>query len=391
MMQPGRYDDLSNAEYHGGVGTSKSGLDLLHKCPDLFKWAGEHREERQPTPAQEFGTAYHMIVLEPAEFVRTYCLALRPQDVPGAIEDRDVLVGMVAKLNESRRPKLPTTGDKATLVARILEAEAADYAAGTLDAAFMHSEAGLSAMKGDALKAILVGLNESRQGLLPISGTRHELADLLRANGTPVTLWSDVQAEWLKNNGHRTVLSGEDWDTLHAMRDKLMAHPAAAAILRRPGRAETSFYWVDPETGETMRCRPDWLTDCGILGDLKTTEDASPQGFKYSIQKYRYDVQHPLYMDGIGHAIKQARLDMLAPRRFVFIGQEKKPPYLVGVYELDPEDVELGRMEYRADLYKLRECRTTDKWPGYGDGVQRISLTQWHRQETAIAASATIH
>jgi len=199
-----------------------------------------------------------------------------------------------------------------------------------------------------------------------------------------------VQAEWLANNADRIVISPEDWATLHAMREKLMAHPAAGRLLRKRGAPERSFYWVDIETGELLRCRPDYLTDCGIIVDLKTARDASEDGFISSIQSYRYDVQHPFYVDGITAAIEQACLDRVKPKAFVFIGQEKEAPYAVGVYWLDPEDVELGRMEYRADLRKLAECRTANAWPGYGDGIQQISLTSWHRQKTALASAPQV-
>lgn len=376
-IRPGVYD-LSNDAYHGGPGTSKSGLDLLHKSAELFAYAkSADAAERKPTPAQAFGSAYHAIVLEPDVFARTYCLALRPQDVPEAIDDREQLVAMVQALNAKRLPKLPTTGAKDVLVDRII-------AARDEQGIFENREI-LGTATGAALKHEIDILNADRAGLLPVSGSRHDLADLLRANGVAVTLWSDVQAEWLRNNAERVVLSQADWEALHAMRDKLFEHPAARALLTKRGRAEQSFYWVDLQTGELLRCRPDYLTHCGIVVDLKTTRDASPDGFASSIQNYRYDVQHPFYLDGIAAAIEQGKLDRPAPRSFVFVGQEKEPPYSVGVYWLDPEDVELGRLEYRADLARLAECRTADRWPGYGDDVQMISLKAWHRQQTAIA------
>lgn len=391
-IRPGCYTDLPNEAYHHGPGTSKTGLDIINKSAEKFHHLKAVATiEREPTDAQAFGSAYHAIILEPEVFARTYCLSLRMQDVPDAVDDRDVLVSMVTKLNESRLAKLPTTGDKATLVARIIEVEAAELAAGRMQEDAVYSEAWLATLKGAELKAILEGKNESRQGLLSVSGTRHDLASLLRANGVAVTLWSDVLAEWEQNNPGRIVLSEDDWNTLHAMREKLMSHPAARALLSKKGRSEMSFYWKDKKTGELLRVRPDFYTDCGIIVDLKTARDASPEGFVSSIQSYRYDVQHPFYIDGVNAAIDQAKLDIAKARRFIFIGQEKEPPYSVGVYELDPEDVELGRHEYRNDVEKLHACREADKWPGYGDGVQRISLTEWHRKKTALAVAPTVH
>lgn len=386
-MKPGVYAGIPNAEYHGGPGISKSGLDLIHRSPMHYHAVvTAANDNHESTAAQAIGTAAHMLILEPAEFVKTYCLGLRPQDVPHAIEDRDQLVAMVAKLNEGRLPKLATTGSKADLVARIKEAKALETAE-TLAATGYDPDA-LDGMKGDELKTILVNLNTTRDGLLPTSGSRHDLADLLRANGVEVTLWSDVQAEWLQNNQNRIVLSQDQWDQLHAMRDAVWNHPAASGVLQR---------------GNNM------------VVDLKTTDDASLEGFSKSIANWRYDVQHPYYLDGLCEAIEQSggelpeaavigaaelsaywidketgvlcrcRPDFWRgyPKHFIFIAVEKKPPYAVGVYKLDEESVELGRAQYRTDLRVYAECKANDKWPGYGDKIQTISVPGWHANKNA--------
>jgi exodeoxyribonuclease VIII len=390
-IRPGVYD-LTNDAYHSGPGVSKSSLDLIHKSAELFAFVhSDEAPERESTPAQDFGTAYHMIVLEPDLFYRTYTLGISMADAPEAIDDREQLVAMVAKLNEGRLPKLATSGSKAELVARILEAQEQEMRnAGPGELVLIRDVAELEAKKGAELKEIIEALNVNRAGLLSVSGSRHDLAALLRANGVAVTLWSDVQSEWLRNNEGRRIISAEDWKTLHAMRDKLMEHPAAGALLRKPGRCEMSFYAIDAKTGELVRCRPDYFTDCGLALDLKSALDASFDGFVSAIQNHRYDVQHPFYIDTINAAIEQAKLKRERAREFIFIAQEKKPPYAVGVYCLDPEDVELGRLEYRADLQRLQQCRESNRWPGYGDNIQRISLKAWHRNETANAVKATL-
>lgn len=388
-MKPGVYSGIPNADYHGGPGISKSGLDLIRRSPLHYKCVVDGANDNQPTPAQMIGTAAHCLILEPQEFAKHYCLALRPQDVPHAIEDRDQLVAMVAKLNEGRLPKLPTGGSKADLVDRILEnslvlkhPEGADL------------RAELEKAKAADLKAIIETANTERPGLISTSGNRHELADLLRANGVQVTLWSDVQAEWLQNNGHRTVLSPEQWDQLHRMRDAVMSHPAASGVLER-GR--------------------------NVVVDLKTTDDASREGFSRSIATWRYDVQHPYYLDGLREAIAQSGGELPAeavegaaelsaywvddatgmlcrcrpdfwrgePKHFVFIAVEKKPPHAVGVYVLDEESVELGREQYRSDLRRYAECMANDNWPGYGEKIQTISVPEWHAAKTARLLDAS--
>ena len=360
ITEPGVYSCIDNAAYHTGPGISKSGLDLIHRSPLHYKYLIDAANDNPPTPAQALGTAAHMLILEPAAFVQQYCLALRPSDVPHAIDDRDQLVAMVAKLNEGRLPKLPTGGTKSEQIDRILE-----HGTGNRDE--------LEQCKATDLKAMIEQFNVRRDGLLPTSGSRHELADLLRANGVDVTLWSDVQAEWLANNQGRTVLSQEAWEQLHAMRDAVMEHPAANALLTGiPGKAELSVYWNDPDTGELCRCRPDFWRDDDLLIDLKTTEDASQEGFSKSIANWRYDVQDPYYQDGVQLATGRK------PRGFVFIAVEKRPPYAVGVYTLDDESRALGRAQYRADLRRYAACRQANEWPGYGNKIQSICVPAWH-------------
>ena len=382
-MKPGVYDSLSNSEYHGGPGVSKSMLDIIANQSPMhlnFVRTASNDNVREPTPAQMLGTAFHCLLLEPAVFVREYCLGLRQADVPHAIGDRDTLVAMVAKLNETRLPKLSTTGTKDELVARIVAAEMEEFGRRSV------VTEGCSVAE---LKAVITSQNERRPGLLSDKGTMSELRDILNANGHQVTLWADVKAEWLANNGHRIVLDQDTWDQLHAMRDAVMAHPAASALMNMAGGvAERSVYWTDPATGELCRCRPDWwIQPRGIIVDVKTTEDASPEGFAKSIGGWRYHVQHPFYLDGINEMRRQVQDQDVgeefptalppAVKSFVFLAVEKKAPHAVGVYALDEASVMLGRAQYRQDLDVYAECQATGTWPGYGDRIQAISVPSW--------------
>lgn len=402
-MNPGVYSDISNAAYHGGLGESKSLLDLVNISPVHYRArkiaANDNEEPREPTPSQRFGTAFHAMLLEPDEFVRSHCLALRTTDVQcegPLIENRDQLVALVEELNTGRKAKLSTSGSKDDMVTRIMEArdmepdQRADQRENVL--------ANLNGMKAADLKGIIASLNEKRQGLLSTTGTIPELAQTLRDAGRQVTLWSEVKAQWLSNNGHLTVLTQEEWDELHRMREAVMAHPAARALMTgAPGVAEQSVYWRDPATGLLCRCRPDFWRRDGIVVDLKTCDDASLDGFMRSIAKWRYHVQHPFYLDGIGLMQSQHQTPLpdfahARPKAFVFLAVERGARVVdgvalgVGVYMLDSESVELGRQEYQRNLKSIAECHKAEKWPGYGDNIQAISLPAWKLKQLAEAA-----
>lgn len=403
-MKPGIYRGLPNDLYHGGPGISKSGLDLIRKSPAHYRAVvtADNDNARKPTPAQALGTALHALVLEPQEFARTYTLALQRSDVPDAIDDREQLVAMVQELNSTRLPKLPTGGSKAEQVERIL---AAELTAG--DIAYCRSD--LEPMRGADLKAIIEAANSNRPGLLPTSGSRHDLADILRANGRTVTLWSDVVAEWAANNGHRTILTAEQFEQLRNMRDAIMAHPAASKLLAAPGEAEVSAYWM--QDGQLCRVRPDFWRYDGIVVDLKSTEDASPEEFARSIAKWGYHVQDDFYRTGLAAAIRQGGPHMrehteldgfvdtdgdvpfAAPRAFVFIAVEKTACVVdgqakgVAVYSLDDDSRALGRMQWQGDLATFAQCSAAEAWPGYSPKIRQIKLPAWQFQRAAEAAA----
>jgi exodeoxyribonuclease VIII len=442
-MQPGVYPDLSNAEYHGGPGVSKSILDLVARSPMHAKCRLDAANDNTPTTAQAFGTAFHTLILEPHLFVSNYTLGLRQSDVPEAIAERDVLVAkaeeinahretlladavngadglkaLITKVNETRLPKISTSGSKAELATK-LKAAVLEMGGSYTD----EQAAELEGYSVAQLKANIDALNGSRPGHLPTSGsisdmtislrvsgcvfaTRQEiieqwerengrsmfidakasmadLAHALRSNGVRVTLWTEAKDEWHRNNGHRIVLTQEDWDALHGMREAIHNHPAAYALLYgMPGKAEQSVYWNDPTTGELCRCRPDFWRDDNVLVDLKTTEDASQEGFAKSIVNWRYHVQDAFYTDGIRLATRKL------VKAFVFVAVEKKPPYAVGVYMLDQVGRDLGRLEYARNMVTWAECRRTNEWPGYSDKIEAISLPAWHVNKHADALAA---
>ncbi len=378
-MQPGVYSDIPNADYHSGPGISNSGLALVRKSPmhlRVRQVAANDNAPKKTSAAFAIGTAFHALLLEPEAFAREYCLALRPQDVPGVIEGRDQLVAMIGELNAKRLPKLPTTGSKAELVERLLQAMA------DMNPNDSSKAEDFAALSGAELKEHVTTLNKGREGLLSASGTIDQLATMLRAEGMTITLWSEVKAEWLANNGHRTVLEQEQFDQLHSMRAAVMAHPAASRLMSRAGKAEQSVYWIDAATGELCRCRPDFWTDDGIIVDVKTTEDASPEGFARSIANYGYDVQDAFYQDGVAAAGRPVRA-------FLFLAVQKDAcvvdghSYGVAVYQMDEASRELGRAKYRQDLGVYAQCRRTNIWPNYGDKIESISLPQWQFNKSA--------
>lgn len=74
ISEPGIYPGISNDFYHhGGIGISKSDLDLIHRSPAHFVAA--KAEPRKETPAMLLGTVTHAAILEPDTFKSRYIVS----------------------------------------------------------------------------------------------------------------------------------------------------------------------------------------------------------------------------------------------------------------------------------------------------------------------------
>ena len=167
----------------------------------------------------------------------------------------------------------------------------------------------------------------------------------------------------------KEILTSEEMSKLAAIRDAVHNHPAAAKALAGSPAIEQSIFW--DADGIACRCRPDAVTEKGVIVDLKTTRDASPEEFARSIAQYRYHVQSAFYSDGYRAAFGEP------PRGFVFIAVETEPPYLVAVYVASEAMTQRGRIDYQTDLDTFRWCRDHNDWPGYSGHPLTIDLPKW--------------
>jgi hypothetical protein len=162
------------------------------------------------------------------------------------------------------------------------------------------------------------------------------------------------------------VLTPKDFDLAEAMRDAVMAHPVAAALLVA-GESELSLAWEQDGVG--CKGRLD-LHAGSVIADLKTTQDASPESFAASSWRYGYHRQAALYLSG-------ARAVGLDAQRYVVIAVEKDAPHAVALYEYDHGALDAGEQQVRRLLALYQRCVEEDRWPGYGDEVRPLTLPGW--------------
>lgn len=166
--------------------------------------------------------------------------------------------------------------------------------------------------------------------------------------------------------------------------DAVRALPELAEILA-DGEAEVSAFWVDAETGVACKCRPDWVHTLPdgrvVLVDLKTTKDASPDGFSKQMANLGYHIQAAHYSTGWTAATGQ---EVAA---FIFAAVENEPPYAAMAYRLGDVSKFEGLAECRRLIDLYAECKAANRWPGYGDAVQTIDVPDWALNKTEVEIS----
>ena len=173
----------------------------------------------------------------------------------------------------------------------------------------------------------------------------------------------------------KIILTADDFNALMGMAQAVFKNPICAALLDGSLREHSVFSEID---GVRVKCRPDgWKMDKVIMFDLKSCEDASPEGFAKTCTRFRYHVQDAFYR----HVVASITGEDADNMTFVFIVVEKKPPYAVALYTLDELAKLQGWVEAREDLRIYREALESDNWRGYSPKIETLSLPRWATSE----------
>jgi hypothetical protein len=172
------------------------------------------------------------------------------------------------------------------------------------------------------------------------------------------------------------ALLPDDMAQIEAMADQIRAHTVATKLLSN-GKPEQTLIWQDEETGVWCRARLDFLPDTPppgrrlILPDYKTSKSAEPEYMRKHIYDYGYYIQAAWYRRGA----KALRIDEDA--LFVFIVQEKEPPYIVTLFVPDYTMLAYGEAQCQRALKKYAECEAKGVWGPYSDEIVYVSLPAW--------------
>ena len=177
----------------------------------------------------------------------------------------------------------------------------------------------------------------------------------------------------------KILLTEADYDLAEKIADATRSHPAVARYLADPSFvAEASFFATDPITGANIKCRPDgYLPDAGIVFDIKTTRDASPDGFPREIRSYNYDLQASFYLRCLNQAGFKAHT-------FIFVAVEKEAPHAVCLHQLDEDYLAVADTRAVATLSQIVRAEQFDDFTTGWPLINDVPLPRWQVDQAEV-------
>lgn len=174
-------------------------------------------------------------------------------------------------------------------------------------------------------------------------------------------------AQYTETNKEFILLKPEDKKTIKAMKHKLWQKKTSRNILKNAYAIESCAFfrlW----TGDMAKVKTDIIGRDGLICDLKKTNDASYEGFWWSVKKYKYHWQAALYLEAV------SKITGIEHYKFGFLVCEDKPPHECAFYLISEDWLELAWQELRLLIDKYAFCKEQNKWEGYPDEFVSLEL-----------------
>ena len=184
-------------------------------------------------------------------------------------------------------------------------------------------------------------------------------------------------ADFLLQSENKELMDESDMMAIKKMVENFYSKNMSK-ILQCNGLFEHELYWKDKELNIDCKAKPDFFIEPnnifknGLLLDVKSTQDATPDIFARSIDKYGYYNQAGFYCN----AVKQIYKTEEYPQ-FIIIAMEKKSPFEISFFEMDTLAVELGIEENKRLMALYKKCMDSGIWGGYPDELHAIGLPVW--------------
>lgn len=174
----------------------------------------------------------------------------------------------------------------------------------------------------------------------------------------------------------KTLLTAGDYDECEAMTQSLMDNAQCGKILQDKTRlCEASLFVKHEPSGLVIKARPDiWVAHSGVMGDVKTCQDASPKGFTRSAFNLGYDLQSAVYR-------LAARLAGWNVRYFAFLAVEKSSPYCAHLHTFGNEANARADRIVEAALMEIAEAKDKQEFTTRWGPFNVMHLPPWLEQQ----------
>ena len=178
----------------------------------------------------------------------------------------------------------------------------------------------------------------------------------------------EAAQQFEEENVGKVIVDEYQFEKAKAIAEAAKSHPIVQEYMKG-GDAEVTMLW--DQYGLPCKARVDYL--CGdVIFDLKTCQDASPDGFAKQIGVFQYHLQAAHYAAGY-ESIMQKPLD-----RFVFIAVETEAPYATGIYVINRQAIQAAQvfLSRAAKAYKKAQEPDAVK-ANYSDDLVELALPGW--------------
>ena len=168
-------------------------------------------------------------------------------------------------------------------------------------------------------------------------------------------------------------IGSADGAKIERIAGKIREH-AVVKLIRQHGGFEASIIWESQ--GVPLKTRVDKMITEGnchpTIVDVKKVgaKRGSIDVFSRAILDYHYDLKAAMNVDAV-------KFHTGLECNFIWIVCEDSPPFSIGVYQIDPVTLELGRQSYKALLQSYKHALENDRWPGYCLDIKEAGLPEW--------------
>ena len=203
-----------------------------------------------------------------------------------------------------------------------------------------------------------------------------QLIEMVKMTGEAVTIFPEVEAEFLKTVGKREPLKAKHFDKIVTMRRAIHADAEYSTMLTGGANRLTFIGNLDVDGEEfQVSVTIDSISANADLIDYVSTTNAKDDEFARNCLNYFRLMKAALEYDVVTQYYASIGQDVSFSS--VLLCQEKTYPYVAQAYELTQEQLDFGRGQYVSALRYIADCKKQHAYPAYGGGIKTLEFPAW--------------